>query len=209
MKVLVLCEYSGIVRDAFIRAGHDAVSVDILPSESDLGPHHQMDALKFLEENQDDFDLGIFHPPCTYLACSGIHWNKGSMERQKKTELALEFVQALMNTTIKRWALENPKSIISSRIRKADQQVQPYHFGEPIQKTTCFWLHNLPKLRPTKDLEKEVKAMHPRDRWPAGWLGPSVEDRGKKRSKFFEGMAAAMATQWGALEHQTSLEDWL
>lgn len=209
MKVLVLCEYSGIVRDAFIRAGHDAISVDILPSESDLGPHHEGDALDFLAEFQDEYDLGIFHPPCTYLACSGIHWNKGNYERQRKTELALNFVQALMNTNIKRWALENPKSIISSRIRRADQQVHPYHFGDPIQKATCWWLHNLPRLRPTNDIGEEVRALPPSKRWPAGWLGPSVQDRGKQRSRFFEGMANAMAEQWGSLENQTSLEDWI
>ena len=208
MKVVVLCEYSGIVRDAFIRNGHDAISVDLLPSESDIGEHHQGDALEFLNEFGDEYDLAIMHPPCTYLAVSGIWANQNNPDRQQKTEDSLRFVQALMNTNIPRWALENPKSIISSRIRKSDQMVHPYHFGDPVQKSTCFWLHNLPKLLPTNDLEEEVKRLPPSQRWPEFWLGPSA-DRGKKRSKFFEGMADAMAKQWGALEHQTSLEDWL
>jgi hypothetical protein len=143
MDVLVGCEFSGIVRDAFIRKGHNAVSCDLLPSERP-GPHIQDNLLNHLN---DGWDLAIFHPPCTHLAVSGARWFK---DKQKEQEDALEFVRQLLNAPIHRIALENPISIISTRIRKPDQIIQPWQFGHGETKATCFWLKNLPKLMPTR-----------------------------------------------------------
>jgi len=198
MNVLVGCEYSGIVRDAFIRAGHHAVSVDILPSESDFGPHHQRDIFQFLETDSTVWDLAIFHPPCTYLATSGIHWNKKRPDRQKKTDEALEFVRKLMELDIEKIAIENPRSVISSNIRPADQMVHPYMFGEPKYKGIHLWLKGLPKLVETRNVKDNAK------QW-IQTMGPS-KDRAKKRSKFFIGVAEAMASQWGGLENQSTLD---
>jgi site-specific DNA-cytosine methylase len=190
MKILIACEYSGIVRDAFLNQGHDAISCDFLPSDRP-GPHYQGDVRDILD---DDFDLMIAHPPCTHLAVSGARWFKDKQEEQAE---ALNFVGLLLAAPIAKIALENPISIISSRIRKPDQIIQPWQFGHPESKSTCLWLKNLPKLVPTDILEKPVNG-----RWnnqtPSGQnkLGPS-EDRWKIRSATYPGIANAMAAQWG------------
>ena len=188
MKVLVACEFSGTVRRAFRELGHEAWSCDILPAE-DGGPHIQGDVRQVLG---DGWDLMIAHPPCTHLAVSGArHFHRKQVEQAE----ALEFVRTLMDAPIPRIALENPVSVISSRIRKPDQIIQPYQFGHPESKKTCLWLKGLNPLQPTA-------VMQMRGRWenqtPSGQnkLGPSP-DRWKIRSKTYPGIAHAMATQWG------------
>jgi hypothetical protein len=188
MRVLVACEFTGTVRRAFRELGHDAWSCDILPAE-DGGPHIQGDVRQVLG---DGWDLMVAHPPCTHLAVSGArHFHRKQVEQAE----ALEFVQTLMDAPIPRIALENPVSVISSRIRKPDQIIQPYQFGHPESKKTCLWLKGLNPLQPTA-------VMQMRGRWenqtPSGQnkLGPSP-DRWKIRSKTYPGIAHAMATQWG------------
>ena len=183
MKVLVACEFSGIVRDAFTRTGHDAWSCDLLPSETP-GNHIQGDVLNILN---DGWDLMIAHPPCTHLAVSGARWFKDKVAEQVE---ALEFVRGLMNAPIPLIAVENPVSIISSKIRKSDQTIQPWQFGHGEVKATCLWLKGLPKLTPTDVVEGREARVH---RMPPG------PDRWKERSRFFPGIAEAMACQWGAL----------
>ena len=183
MKVLIACEYSGTVRDAFIRAGHDAWSCDLLPTETP-GPHHQCDALEVLDMG---WDLMIAHPPCTHLAVSGARWFK---DKQTEQQEALAFVQMLINAPIKRIAIENPVSIISSRIRKPDQIIQPWQFGHGETKATCLWLYNLPLLQPTNIVEGREAKVH---------RMPPSPDRWKLRSKTYIGIAQAMADQWGVL----------
>lgn len=182
MRVLVACEFSGVVRDAFMALGHDAVSCDLLPSESD-GPHMQGDVLSIV--NDPGWDLMIAHPPCTHLAVSGERWFKGKEQEQAD---ALEFVRALLAAPIPRIALENPISIISSRIRKPDQIIQPWQFGHGEVKATCLWLKNLPPLVPTDIVDGRVARVH---------RAPPSPDRWKERSRTLAGIAAAMATQWG------------
>jgi site-specific DNA-cytosine methylase len=190
MKVLVACEYSGTVRDAFIEQGHDAISCDLLPSDVP-GPHYQGDVRDILENG---FDLMIAHPPCTHLAVSGARWFKDKQQEQAE---ALDFVRLLLSAPIDKIALENPISIISSRIRKPNQIIQPWQFGHPESKSTCLWLKNLPELVPTSILPLPESG-----RWenqtPSGQnkLGPS-EDRWKLRSATYKGIAKAMAEQWG------------
>jgi site-specific DNA-cytosine methylase len=183
MRVLVACEYSGVVRDAFIAAGHDAISCDLLPTEKP-GPHHQGDVRDIIG---DGFDLMIAHPPCTHLAVSGARW---FAEKQAEQAEALAFVRFLMDAPIPRIALENPVSIISSRIRKPTQIIQPWQFGHGETKATCLWLHNLPPLVPTNVVDGREARVH---RMPPG------PDRWKERSRTFTGIAAAMALQWGPL----------
>lgn len=181
MKVLIACEFSGIVRQAFKAKGHDAWSCDILPTEI-LGQHIQDDVIKHLS---DGWDLMIAHPPCTHLAVSGARWFK---EKEKEQQEALLFVIKLLNAPISRIALENPIGIISTRIRKPDQIIQPYQFGDPYMKTTCLWLKNLYLLNPTNIVagrEQKCWKEHP---------GP---DRWKNRSRTYHGIAKAMAEQWG------------
>jgi len=181
MKVLVACEYSGRVRNAFTARGHDAISCDLLETEIP-GKHYQGDIKDIIYEG---FDLMIAHPPCTHLAVSGSRhfWRK-----EKEQKEALDFVRFLMDAPIKRWCLENPVSIISSRIRPSDQTIQPYMFGHGETKATCFWLKNLPLLKPTKYVE---------GREPKIWLEPPGPDRWKNRSRTYQGIADAMAEQWG------------
>lgn len=181
MRVLVACEFSGIVRDAFSRRGHDAWSCDLLPSEQP-GNHYEGDVRDLLGQG---WDLMIAHPPCTHLAVSGARhfWRK-----EKEQAEALEFVQALLDAPVEKIALENPISIISSRIRKPDQIVQPWQFGHGETKKTCLWLKNLPPLAPTSIVEGREARVH---RMPPG------KDRWKERSRTFEGIAEAMADQWG------------
>ena len=194
---MVGCEYSGRVRNAFRDAGHDAWSCDLLPSEDDSPFHVQGDVLSLLNQK---WDLGIFHPPCRYLAVSGLHWNKRNPERAAKTEEALEFVRTLMSAPIERIALENPVSCISSRIRKPDQIIQPYEFGEDASKKTCLWLKNLDLLTPTQMVPPRLVDGKPRwsNQTDSGQnrLGPS-KDRWKERSRTFVGVAKAIAEQWG------------
>lgn len=193
MRVLIACEFSGTVRNEFLKLGHEVWSCDLLPSDDDSPFHIQCDVRELLTQK---WDLMIAHPPCTYLAVSGLHWNKKFPERQKETEKALKFVSFLLNQKIPRIALENPVSCISSRIRKPDQIIQPWQFGHDASKKTCLWLKGLPLLKPTKIIEKEIYA----NQTPSGQnkLGPS-EDRWKIRSKTYQGIAKAMAKQWGKL----------
>jgi hypothetical protein len=192
MKVLVACEYSGIVRDAFIKLGHDAISCDLLPTDSP-GPHYQGNVLDIIGGG---YDLMIAHPPCTYLSVSGMHWTKRGLRDPKLTEDALDFVKILLDAPIKRIALENPISVISSRIRKPDQIINPFMFGHDASKKTCLWLKNLPLLTATDLILKDRYS----NQTPSGQnnLGPS-KDRWKIRSKTYHGIADAMANQWGSL----------
>jgi len=192
MRVLIACEYSGTVRDAFIACGHDAMSCDLLPTDAP-GPHYQGDVRDILG---DGWDLMIAHPPCTYLSVSGMHWTTRGLRDPKLTEDALEFVQLLMDAPIPRIALENPVSIISSRIRKPDQIVHPWQFGHDASKRTCLWLKNLPPLVPTDILPGDAKTRRA-NQTPSGQnrLGPSP-DRWKIRSATYQGIADAMADQW-------------
>ncbi len=181
MKVLIACEYSGRVRDAFLLAGHEAMSCDLLPTES-AGPHYQGDVREIIG---DGWDLMIAHPPCTHLAVSGSRWFK---DKAKEQADALLFVCELMDAPIPKIAIENPISVISSRIRKPDQIIQPWQFGHGETKATCFWLKGLPKLTPTNIVEGREARVH---RMPPG------PDRWKDRSRTYTGVADAMAAQWG------------
>ena len=183
MKVLVACEFSGVVREAFRARGHDAWSCDLLPTEQP-GPHLCGDVRAVL---RDGWDLMIAHPPCTHLAVSGARWFRGKQAEQAE---ALAFVAELLAAPIARIALENPVSVISSRIRKPDQIVQPWEFGHGETKATCLWLKGLPLLRPTKVVAGREARVHR--------LPPSP-DRWKLRSVTFQGIADAMADQWGGL----------
>jgi len=200
MRVLIACEYSGIVRDAFTRAGHYAASCDLLPSESTLGDHYQCNVLDILDH---DWDLMIAHPPCTHLAVSGARWFKDKQQQQLE---ALEFVKQLLAAPIPRIALENPVSIISSRIRKPDQIIQPYHFGHEATKTTCLWLKDLPHLIPTNVVSKGDRHVTKSGKSLPTWYNlPPSADRWKIRSATFKGIAEAMASQWGVDSIQGSL----
>jgi hypothetical protein len=198
MRVLVACEYSGAVRDAFLRAGHDAMSCDLLPTDAP-GPHYQGDVRDVLG---DGWDLMVAHPPCTYLSVSGMHWTHRGLRDPQLTEDALAFVRLLLEAPVSRIALENPVSIISSRISKPDQIVQPWQFGHDASKKTCLWLKNLPLLQPTQIIEPRI--INGRKRWGnqtdsgQNKLGPSV-DRWKIRSATYAGIAQAMVDQWGVL----------
>ncbi len=139
MKILIACEYSGKVRDAFSNLGHYALSCDFLPSDSPNGEHYQGDVFDIID---DGWDMMIAFPPCTYLCSSGLHWNKKRPERALETEKSLTFVQKLLSSNIEKIALENPIGCISSRIRKPDQIIQPWQFGHPESKSTCLWLKN-------------------------------------------------------------------
>lgn len=184
MKVAVLCEFSGIVRDAFAALGHDATSYDLLPSERP-GKHIQGDMVAFGAVHFAQYDLLICHPPCTHLAVSGARWFKDKLKEQAG---ALEFVRWLLDLPCDRIALENPVSIISSRIRKPDQIIQPWQFGHGETKATCLWLKGLPLLNPTNIVDGRENRVH---RMPPG------PDRWKERSRTFSGIAQAMAEQWG------------
>jgi hypothetical protein len=198
MKVLIACEYSGVVRDAFIRAGHDAMSCDLLPTDA-LGPHHHGDVREILDHG---WDLMIAHPPCTYLCASGLHWNKRRPERAQQTADALDFVRMLLDAPIERIALENPIGCISTQICKPTQTIQPWQFGHDASKATCLWLKNLPPLTPTDLIAPRI--VNGRKRWAnqtdsgQNRLPPSA-DRWKIRSETYQGIADAMANQWGTL----------
>lgn len=187
MKVLIACEFSGIVRDAFIAKGHSAISCDLLPSDSP-GPHIQGNVLDVIN---DGWDLMIAHPPCTHLAVSGARWFKDKKEEQKES---IKFFLSLAAAPINKWAIENPIGIMSTVYSKPDQIIQPWMFGHDASKSTCLWLKNLPLLEPTEIIKKERYA----NQTPSGQnkLGPSPT-RWKERSKTYAGIAKAMADQWG------------
>lgn len=198
MKILVACEESQTVCKAFRGKGHEAYSCDILECSGGHPEWHICnDVLAVLN---DGWDMMIAHPPCTYLSVSGLHWNKKDPARTAKTNDALEFVRHLLWANIPKIALENPVSCISTRIRKPDQIIQPYEFGDDASKKTCLWLKNLPPLVPTKYVEPRIVDGKPRwaNQTDSGQnrLGPS-EDRALLRSKTYQGIADAMANQWG------------
>ena len=205
MKVLVACEFSGVVRDAFAARGHDAWSCDLLPTERP-GQHYQCDVRDILGLG---WDLMIAHPPCTYLCSSGMHWTRRGLRDPKLTEDAVEFVKALLDAPVHRIALENPVGVISTRIRKPTQYVQPWQFGHDASKKTCLWLKNLPRLKPTKIVEGRVVGEDKRGWTIVRWtnqtdsgqnrLGPSPT-RWAERSVTYSGIAEAMVDQWGNLK---------
>lgn len=186
VKVLIACEFSGIVRDAFTRAGHDAISCDLLPSEKP-GKHIQGDVLQVLKYNE--FDLLIAHPPCTHLAVSGARWFKNKKDEQFS---ALLFVKQLMDADVPHICIENPISIISTKIKKPDQIIQPWMFGHGETKATCLWLKGLPKLNPTNIVSGREAKVHKM---------PPSKDRWKERSRTYSGVAKAMANQWSNLTY--------
>ena len=195
MKVLVACEYSGRVRDAFAAQGHYALSCDLLPTESP-GHHYQGDVNALLHSDHN-WDMLIAFPPCTYLAASGMHWTTRGIRDPQLTEDALNFVKMLLNAPVNYIALENPVGCISSRIRKPDQYIHPWQFGHQESKKTCLWLKNLPKLQPTTVVQKPESGVW-LNQTPSGQnkLGPSAT-RAKQRSLTYTGIAQAMADQWG------------
>lgn len=188
MRVLIACEFSGIVREAFRKRGHDAYSCDLLRSEVP-GPHYVDDALRIAHSKGlrrgQGWDLMIAHPPCTRLTVAGARWFKG---REAEQDEALKFVQDLLDTPIPKIALENPIGVISTRIRKPDQIIQPWMFGHGETKATCLWLKNLPKLVPTNIVDGREPRVH--------YASPGP-DRWKERSRTLQGIADAMAEQWG------------
>jgi len=194
-KVLIACEYSGTVRDEFLKLGFDAYSCDILPCEStyclDLSRHHQGDIMEILNQ---DWDLMIAHPPCTHLSVSGARWFTEGKKPWSLRDDAIEFVQKLMDAPVKHIAIENPVSVISSYIRKSDQMINPYQFGHKEYKRTCLWLKDLPKLIETDNVKAETDQLHPKEKNRIWWMGSG---KGKERSLFYQGIAKAMAKQWG------------
>ena len=184
MRVIVACEYSGRVREAFRKLGHDAWSCDILESEDDSEFHIQT---RIEDIINDGWDLMIAHPPCTHLAVSGARHFKAKQESGVQQE-ALEFVRLLLEADIPKIALENPISIISSKIRKPDQIIQPWQFGHGETKATCLWLKGLAKLVPTNIVEGREQRIHKMPPSPTRW---------KERSRTYQGIANAMAAQWG------------
>ena len=203
MRLIVGCEYSGRVRDAFIAAGHEAISCDFLPTDVP-GPHLQMDVLESIRSH-GPWDMGIFFPTCTYLCGSRMHWTTRGLRDPKLTEDALDFVRSLLNCGIPKIALENPVGVISTRIRKPDQSLQPHDFGDDASKRTCLWLQGLPKLVPTLRIPGR-KVILPTGKVVERWanqtdsgqnrLGPS-DTRWKERSETYPGIARAMALTWG------------
>lgn len=198
MKVLVACEYSGTVRDAFIAKGHDAISCDLLPTDKP-GPHYQGDIYYMLDQ---EWDLIIAHPPCTYLSVSGLHWNKRIPERAEKTKQAIEFVRLIWSMKTKKMCLENPVGCINTMLPNMPrpQYIQPYEFGEDASKKTGLWLKGLPPLKPTKKIQGRI--IEGKERWAnqtdSGQNNlPPTKDRWKIRSKTYQGIAEAMADQWG------------
>lgn len=211
MRILVACEYSGIVRDCFAAMGFDAWSCDILPTEQ-KGLHIQDDVLNHLNE---EWDLMIAHPPCTYLCSSGLHWNKKDSSRQAKTEEALEFITALWNAPIERICIENPVGCINTRLdfMPKPQYIQPYQFGEDASKKTGLWLKNLPNLVPTEQVPGRIVVKNGKEyeRWSnqtdsgQNALPPS-KTRGLDRSRTYFGIAEAMALQWSPILSNTTKE---
>jgi len=206
MRILVACEESQTVCKEMRRKGHEAYSCDILPCSGGHPEwHFQCDVKEVLKQH---WDMVIAHPPCTYLSVSGLHWNKRNPERAKKTEEALEFVKMFMDLDVEKMAIENPVSCISSRIRKPDQIIQPYEFGDDASKKTCLWLKGLPLLQPTGYVEPRI--VDGKKRWDnqsddgqnrdtrtGKVLAWNSEEIKILRSKTYPGIARAMADQWG------------
>lgn len=215
MRVLIGCERSGVMREAFRARGHNAWSCDLAPAEDGSPFHIQSDCLLTLKcgltrtladgwlKSTDPWDLFIVHPPCTYLCSSGMHWNKRRPERQARTERAYEFATRCLSAPVSRLCMENPIGILSTRIRKPDQIVQPWQFGDDASKATCLWLNNLPRLVPTSAVNPRI--VNGKKRWSnqtdsgQNRLGPSPE-RSMNRARTYRGIAEAMAEQWGALK---------
>ncbi len=201
MKVLIACEFSGIVRDAFLEREHDAWSCDLLPTEK-IGPHIKGDVLEILDEG---WDLMIAHPPCDHLAVSGARWfpEKRKDGRQQK---AIDFFMSLVNAPIEKIAIENPVGIMSTIYRRPDQIVNPWQFGDSFQKRTCFWLKNLPPLESTKVVDKGEFITFKSGKKMPKWYSMlrADENRAKIRSRTFQGMATAMAEQWGEKKEETN-----
>ena len=193
MRVLVACEYSGVVRDAFLMRGHDAVSCDLLPSESPWGSHYQGDVFDILD---DGWDMMIAHPPCTYISNAGARhlYPKGvlNQERLLKGLEAKEFFMELYSAAIPKIVIENPIPSTVFDLPKYSQIIQPYYFGDPFQKRTCLWLKNVPKLQPTNIVEYAQST-----KVPGNWFNKGGKDRQKNRARTFKAIAAAMARQWG------------
>ena len=214
MKVLIACEESGRVRDAFINKGHDAISCDLLDTSSESNNHYQGDVRDIIN---DGWDLMIAFPPCTFLTVTGNKWfyhpedkelptekrrpHPNFPNRRQDREDALEFIDLLMNSNIEKIAIENPVGVISSRIRKPDQIIQPYYFGDPFEKRTCLWLKNLPLLKKTNEVKAEERTYFKSGKsfptWYSKTSSLSKEERSIARSKTFFGIAEAMANQWG------------
>ena len=195
MRVLVACEYSGVVRRAFAARGHVAWSCDLEPSDDNSRYHFQGDVRNMI---MDHWDLMIAHPPCTHLAISGARWFKEKPEKAQLQLEALEFVRLLMDAPIEKICVENPISVISTQIKKPDQIIQPWMFGHEASKPTCLWLKNLPLLQPTNIVGKgEYVTTKSGRRIPKWYNLPPSPERGKLRSRTFEGIADAMASQWG------------
>lgn len=217
MKVLVACEFSGVVREAFRKHGHEAYSCDLLPTEKPSPYHIQDDVLKHLDEG---WDLMVAHPPCTYLAVSGAAWyyhpedkhlpieqrraHPRYPNRRSDQQAAVDFFMALVNAPIPKIAVENPIGIMSKRYRKPDQIIQPYWFGDKASKSTCLWLKNLPKLTPTNIVDKGAFTTYKSGKRMPTWYAEAIklpkDERMKVRSKTFQGIADAMAAQWGGLD---------
>ena len=185
MRVLVACEFSGRVREAFRKRGHDAWSCDLLPADDNSPYHYHGDVFNALDSRQ--WDMMIAFPPCTHLAVSGARWFKNKVQEQKD---AILFVKRLFNYNVSLVAIENPIGVLSTKWRKPDQIIQPWQHGHGETKSTCLWLRGLPKLVPTKIVE---------GRHGRVWREPPSPDRWKKRSITYQGIADAMAAQWGAL----------
>jgi hypothetical protein len=196
MKVLIACEYSGTVRDAFIKAGHDAMSCDLLPTDT-AGPHYQGDVTDILN---DGWDMLIAHPPCTYLSNAGARWlYAGKTLNIKRFEQGLDaktFFLLLFNANIPRVAIENPIPSSVFELPKYSQTIQPYEFGHPFKKKTCLWLKNLPKLTPTSVISEQNRES---TKIPGNWFNKGGKERQKERARTFQGIADAMAAQWGCL----------
>lgn len=183
MKVLIACEYSGIVRDAFLTRGHDAISCDLLPTERP-GPHYQGDVRDLLDNG---YDLMICHPPCTHLAVSGAR-HFAAKAASGVQDAALDFVRLLLSAPIEKICLENPVSVISTRVSRQTQIVQPWMFGHGETKATCLWLKGLPKLTPTRIVDGRRPRVH---------YMPPGPNRWRERSRTYTGLSEAMAAQWG------------
>ncbi len=193
MKVLIACEYSGVVRDAFLARGHEAMSCDLLPTDSP-GPHHEGDVFDVIDQG---WDLMIAHPPCTDLAVSGAKHFAAKIADGRQ-QRALDFVQRLLDAPIDKICLENPVSVISSKIRKPNQIIQPWMFGHEATKTTCLWLKNLPSLEASQIVDKGARHVTKSGKSLPAWYNlPPSKDRWKIRSATFPGIAKAMAEQWG------------
>lgn len=197
MRVLIGCEFSGVVRRAFRDLGHDAWSCDILPAEDGSPHHHQGDLFEFLETSAP-FSLAIFHPPCTHIAVSGAAWFKQKIADGRQQQ-GIDFFMKCTQTWIPRVCIENPVCIMSRLYRKPDQIVQPYQFGDPVTKTTCLWLKGLPKLTHTNVVEGSKYVTYPSGKRSPEWHANTGGGCGHKRSIFFPGIAEAMAEQWGSL----------